>query len=276
MKILFFGDIVGKTGRRAIAKILPKLKDEFRPDLVMANAENIAHGKGATLATLTALIEAGIDFFTSGNHVFDKPEGKDVFEKYFDKIIRPANFEGKLSDGSDLPGKGFVVIHIKKKPVLLINLNGQVFMEKQYDFGKITNPFVKLDEILSQAGGMAKIKILDFHAEATSEKRGMGFWADGRLSAVLGTHTHVATQDAQILPNGTGYQTDLGMVGARDSVIGVDKERALKRLLAGPGSQEKISLEVADSSQYEAGCVFLEIDEDTGKCENIVSRVEYL
>ncbi len=276
VKVLVFGDVVGKTGRQAIIKILPRLKAEFEADLVVVNAENIAHGKGVTLSTLRDLIEAGADFFTSGNHIFSKPEVKEVFEKYPGKIIRPANFVGKLPSGLEFPGLGYQIIQVKEKPVLLINLNGQVFMEKQFDFGQISNPFTKLDEILEQVPEYVKIKILDFHAEATSEKRAMGFWADGRLSAVLGTHTHVATADAQILPKGTGYLTDVGMVGAKDSVIGVDRDKALKRLLAGPESEEKISLEVAESDQYEIGFAAFIIDEATGKCQNIISRVEYL
>ncbi len=266
MKILFFGDVNGKSGRAAVQKILPQLKSEHKPDLVIANAENVAHGKGITLHTLQSLLDAGVDFFTTGNHVFDKPEAREVFEKFPEKIIRPANFP------DELPGKGYAVMKITNTPVLIINLNGQVFMEKQFDLGEIGNPFLQLNEILGKIGAEAKVRLLDFHGDATSEKRAMGFFADGRLSAVIGTHSHVPTADAQILANGTGYITDAGMVGAADSVIGVETESVLQRFLhdgAGP-------LEIAESDKYEIGYCLLEIDEVTGKCKNITNRVVYL
>ncbi|MDZ4243683.1 MAG: TIGR00282 family metallophosphoesterase [Candidatus Doudnabacteria bacterium] len=272
MKILFLGDIVGKPGRKAVATILPKLKAEYAPDLTIANAENLAHGKGVTLQTVGELHEAGVDFFTSGNHVFDKPEGaNEVFEKYSDRIIRPANFVSE----TNLPGEGYKIFQARNgTPVLLINLNGQVFMETQFDLGKVGNPFIKLNEILAEAGEKAKIKILDFHAEATSEKRAMGFWADGRLSAVLGTHTHVATADAQVLRGGTGYLTDLGMVASAQSVIGVTAESALKRFLAGESLEKRFPLELADTGKFEAGYCIVEIDDATGKCQNIKGYLE--
>lgn len=270
MKILFFGDVCGKTGRRAIAKHLPKLRAEFRPDLVLANAENLAHGKGVTIATLEEISRAGVDFFTSGNHIFDKEkEAREVFEKYGEKIIRPANLP------ENLPGKGFYSVSVKNQQVLILNLNGQVFMEQQFDFGKINSPFKKLDDVLAREGANTRIRILDFHAEATSEKRGMGFYADGKLSAVFGTHTHVPTADAQILPGGTGYQTDLGMVGAAHSVIGVSREKAIQRLISESQNGERVSLEVAESNDYEIGFAVLEIDEASGKCQNIISKVIY-
>ena len=263
MKILFFGDIVGKTGRKAVAKILPELKRQYQPDMVMANAENLAHGKGVTLATFEETQEAGVDFFTLGNHGFSKPEVKAVFERWPKKLIRPANVPDTL------PGTGYQVLTVKGQEVLVINLLGQVFMEKQFDYGEIGNPFLALNQILAGEAGKVKVKILDFHAEATSEKRGMGFWADGRVSAVLGTHTHIPTADAQILPQGTGYLTDLGMVGARDSIIGVTTDSALKRFLGGEDSPDRAPLEVAESNQAEVSFGFLEIDEASGNCQNI-------
>lgn len=271
MKILFFGDVVGRPGREAVRKVLPELKTKYQPDLTMANAENVAHGKGVTVHTLNALIEAGVDVFTSGNHVFDKEaEAREVFAQYSDRIIRPANFSDQL------PGKGYAVTQVNNQPVLIINLNGQTFMEKQFDFGEIANPFEKLNQILQDTKEQASIKILDFHAEATSEKRGMGFWCDGRLSAVLGTHTHVATADAQILPGGTGYLTDIGMVGVKDSVIGVATDSAVKRFLTKPGSEAKTALEIAEGDNFEIGYVVLEIDEATGKCLNIDSHLDFV
>src|SRR3989344_472040 len=194
MIILFFGDIVGKPGRQAVAKILPGLKKEIKPDLTVANIENLAHGKGVTISTVDELIKAGIDFFTSGNHIYDKPEYKAVLERFGDKIIRPANF------APDYPGDGFKIIKVKDQDVLFFNLLGQVFMEKQVDQSAIGNPFHSANDIISSAGDEVKIRILDFHAEATSEMKAMGFFLDGRASAVLGTHTHIPTADAQVLP----------------------------------------------------------------------------
>lgn len=265
MKILFFGDINGKSGRNAITKILPELRSKHSPDLVIANAENVAHGKGVTLSTINALFNAGVDFCTSGNHVFSKPEGAVVFSQFPDKIIRPANVP------KNLPGQGFAIIEARGQKILMINLLGRVFMKEQFDFGEIGNPFMALDEILTSVGKEANIKILDFHAEATSEKRGMGLYADGRLSAVLGSHTHVQTGDAQILPGGTGYLTDLGMTGAAQSVIGVKTEGAIMRLKT--EGEEKVPLEIDEGSLFEIGYAVMEIDERTGKCQNIKAEL---
>lgn len=269
IKIIFFGDIVGKAGRQAVAKLLPDLRKKYAPDLVIANAENLAHGKGVTLKTMASMLEAGVDFFTSGNHVFDKPEAKEVFSVHADQIIRPAN----LSD--DLPGAGWKVLDIKGVKVLIINLLGVVFMEKQFDYGEISNPFLALNTILNDPKAQdIKVRILDFHAEATSEKRGMGLWADGRMSLVVGTHTHVPSADAQILPEGTGHQTDIGMVGSAHSIIGFSSESVLRRFQAGEDSVQKPPLEIAESPQVEVGFVVAEIDEATGKCKNIESGRE--
>lgn len=270
MIILFFGDITGKSGRAAVKKLLPKFKKELAPDLILANVENAAHGKGITLKIAAELLDAGIEFFTSGNHIFDKPEAKDVFEKYPEKIIRPANFPDTL------PGKGVKIIEAAGQPVWLGNLNGQVFMAKQFDFGEIRNPFLELEKMLAVAPGDIKIKILDFHAEATSEKRAMGFFADGKLTAVIGTHTHVQTADAQVLPAGTGYITDVGMVGAKHSVIGAQTTGIVERFKAGEDSPESVPILIDEGDEYEIGYCILEIDEATGKCENIFSKLQYM
>lgn len=267
MRILFFGDINGKSGRNAIAKFLPALRTELKPDLVIANGENVAHGKGMTLHTVNALFESGVDFLTGGNHTFTKPEAKEVFVQYAEKIIRPANVP------QSLPGAGFQVITVGKHQVLIINLLGRVFMKEQFDFGQLDNPFTTLDDILRHAGNKAVIRILDFHAEATSEKRGMGFYGDGRLSAVLGTHTHVQTHDAHVLPHGTGYLTDLGMCGAAHSIIGVKIEGALERLKSEGEGTEKSPMEIDESDRFEIGYALMEIDEATGRCQNIEAKL---
>lgn len=267
MKILFFGDIMGKPGRSAVAKILPGLKKELRPDLVIANIENLAHGKGVTLATVQNLVDSGVDFFTSGNHFYDKPEYKKVLEQFGEKIIRPANF------APEFPGDGYKVFEVKGESVLILNLLGEVFMSEQVDQGPLISPFYKVNEILDKVGRAPKIKILDFHAEATSEKRAMGFWVDGRISAMVGTHAHVPTADAQILPQGTGYITDIGMTGGSHSVIGVTTKSALARFQKHELDQKKAVLEIPDDEgKYEVSYVFLEIDEASGKCQNIISK----
>jgi len=263
MKILFFGDIVGKTGRHAVRQVLPGLKKKHKPDLVIANGENAAHGIGLTVKTARELFDAGVDFLTGGNHMFDKQEQiAEVFAAYPEKVIRPANFEGNY------PGSGFVRLAVGEVSVLVINLNAQVFMERQFD-GLISSPFKKLDEIL-QSGPKSDIILVDFHSEATSEKRGLGFYADGRASAVWGTHTHVQTNDAQILPGGTAYISDVGMCGSAQSILGVDKELVLRRFL----SADKVSLEVEESAEAEIGYIVLEVDEKTGKAISIKSSLE--
>jgi len=223
-KILFIGDIVGKPGRKALRQVLPQWKEEYKPDAVIVNVENLAHGKGVTPSTLAEIDDLGIDCFTSGNHIFKKNGlSTESFEKY-DKLIRPANF------GDSLPGHGYYRFEKNGQQYLVINLNGQVFMEKQFD-GPIGNPFLAVDKLLVDQGQKSDIIIVDFHAEATSEKVAMGIHLNGRVSGVFGTHTHIPTADARVLSAGTGYITDVGMVGTRDSVLGVIPANALKKFL---------------------------------------------
>lgn len=214
LTILFFGDIVGKPGRKALAAVLPDMKKELQPDLVVANAENIAHGVGITSKTMEECRQAGVDFFTSGNHAYKKPDVLNIFADPDAPLIRPANFLDQQA------GDGSRTLTIGKMPLLMVNLNGQVFIEE-----KFSSPFTAIDQILakSQKANLAGI-FVDLHAEATSEKVAFGWYVDGRVSAVIGTHTHVPTADETILPKGTAYITDVGMVGLKESVIGVDKD----------------------------------------------------
>ena len=263
MIILFFGDIVGKTGRKAVAAILPRLKEEHQPDLVIANAENAAHGSGISVKTAQVLFDAGCDLLTGGNHIFDKAEGsEEAFNAFTDRIVRPANFVGAY------PGKGWIILEHANGPVVITNFNGQVFMERQFR-GEIASPFAEFEKLLHDWPKSAII-IVDFHAEATSEKRGFGFHIDGRAAAVVGTHTHVQTSDAQILPGGTAYITDLGMVGAADSILGVDPAGPLARF----GGDERARLEVMETNMAEVGYVVIDIDQETKKAKSIVSRLE--
>lgn len=247
-KILFIGDIVGKPGRKALAQVLPLWKKQHQPDLVVVNVENLAHGKGVTPGTLAEIDALGIDVYTSGNHIFKKGELSDqCFEKY-PTLIRPANFAGHL------PGTGFCRVIKNGQQFLVINLNGQVFFENQYE-GEIQNPFLTADRLLLGEGQKDDIIIVDFHSEATSEKVALGYYLDGKVAAVLGTHTHVPTADARILPHGTAYISDIGMTGARESVIGVKIENALTKFLEkGPFKNE-----VAEEGALQANAVLVEV-----------------
>jgi metallophosphoesterase (TIGR00282 family) len=223
-KILFIGDVVGKPGRKILAQVLPMWKEKYLPDVTIINVENLAHGKGVTPSTLAEIDSLGVDCFTSGNHIFDKAElAKASFEQY-PKLIRPANLEGSF------PGFGYYRFSKNNQQFLVINLHGQVFCEKFFD-GKLSNPFWEVDKLLKNEGQKGDIIFIDFHAEATSEKKTLGFYVDGRVSVLVGTHTHVATADAHIMKNGTAYVSDVGMTGSRDSALGVKFENALAKFL---------------------------------------------
>lgn len=255
MKVLFLGDIVGKPGRRAIAKVLPEWKEQYEPDLVIANGENMAHGAGFTLSGFEEVRKAGVDFFTSGNHWAKKDEGMLLFAGKRHPIIRPANWVGNV------PGQGYRVIEIGTAKVAVINLMGQTFMGEQ-----LNSPFHALDEALDAIGASVHVKIVDFHAEATSEKQAFGWYADGRVSAVIGTHTHVRTADARLLLKGTAYVTDVGMCGMRDSVIGDERGSRIRQFL----DQLPIKHEIEDHGAASVNGVVIEVDWKTGKALSIV------
>ena len=220
MRIMLVGDVVGRAGRRAFRTITPRLRAERKIDVVIVNGENAAGGKGFTRKALDELYEGGADIVTSGNHVWDK---KDVFAFVDDEpfLVRPANYP----DGT--PGKGYCIFPFKAANIAVMNLSGRSFMPA------LDCPFQKADEILAEIGGQADVVVLDFHAETTSEKLAMGHYLDGRADIVVGTHTHVQTADEQILPGGTAYITDLGMVGAHDSILGVRKEIVIQKFRTG-------------------------------------------
>jgi len=268
MKILFFGDIVGQPGRQAIKKALPELKKKHEPDLIFANGENLAHGRGVSEDSIKEIIEAGVDWVTLGNHAFVKKGAIEILENKKLPIIRPANW------APNIPGRGFAEVKVRSKKILLINLVGRVFMQQDFE-----NPFAAANEILedyslkqelgsSRFGEAGKEKvsaiIVDWHAEATSEKVAMGWHLDGRVSAVLGTHTHIGTDDWRILPGGTAYVSDIGMVGPLDSVLGVDKDIIVKRFL----TQLPYQMEVAQGPVI-INAVLLTIDEKSGLAQNI-------
>ncbi len=218
IKILFLGDIIGRPGRRLLALHLPRLKEELSPDLIIANGENAAGGVGITPEVAQELL-ANVDVISSGNHIWDKKEGMFLLETE-PRVIRPANYP------PGAPGKGDYLANLKNGlTVAVLNLQGRVFMEP------LDCPFRRADEEIQRLKAWTNVIVVDFHAEATSEKQAMGWYLDGRVSAVVGTHTHVPTADERILPGGTAYITDIGMVGARDSVIGIKKDQALARFL---------------------------------------------
>lgn len=252
MKVLFIGDIVGSPGRDAL-KLLPELKKEHNLDFVIANGENAAGGSGITLKVAEELFDTGIDVLTSGDHIWKK---KEIFEfiNQEERILRPINFP------MGAPGKGFGIFKAKNGMLVgVINVNGRVFMEA------LECPFrtsLKAQEELSKE---AKVIIVDMHAEATSEKVAMAWYLDGKVSAVLGTHTHIQTADEKILPNGSAYITDVGMTGPYDSVIGRRVEDVLERFL----TSIPVRFEVADGN-VQLHAVVLDIDEITGKARSIV------
>jgi metallophosphoesterase (TIGR00282 family) len=245
LKILFIGDIVGQLGRQAIKQVVPQLRREYNLDLVIANVENLAHGKGITQKTLAEIDNSGIDIFTSGNHIWRRKEGVKLLADQESKILRPANYP------PGVPGRGFIILTVKNKKVLVVNLIGRVFMSKDYD-----DPFRKFDEILSQTSGIDEV-IVDLHAEASSEKKAFGWYAAGRASLVVGTHTHVPTADAGLISkHNLGYVTDVGMVAARDGILGVKKEEIIKSFL----TQLPVGHKMLTKGKISFNSVFAKID----------------
>jgi len=249
VKVLMVGDVMGRPGRRAVAALLPGLRRELGVDMTIANGENAAAGRGLTLATARELFDAGVDVITSGNHIWDQKE----IISFLDEdapILRPHNYP------PGTPGRGIMTCN----GVTIVNLQGRTFMLA------LDCPFRAADTILKQLPARSTI-IVDVHGEATSEKVAMGWYLDGRVSAVLGTHTHVGTVDTRVLPRGTAFVCDVGMVGSRDSVIGDDVDAVLSRFL----SQLPHRLLVAENSRIlQFNAVLIDIDEATGLARSIV------
>lgn len=221
MKILFFGDIVGRPGREAMKKILPVWRKKYSPGAVIVNGENLAHGLGVTKKTIGEILDLDVDLITSGNHVWQHKESVALLENEKIPLIRPANYP------PGVPGAGFKTVKAGGLNILIVNLIGRVFMKANFDC-----PLRAADAILKKEGKKADLIIVDFHAEATAEKICLGFYLDGRVSAVLGTHTHVPTADLRILPKGTAFVSDVGMVGPHYSAIGLQTDPIIKQLLA--------------------------------------------
>ena len=251
MNILFVGDVVGSPGRRALVEALGSVIDKRRIDFTIVNVENAAGGFGLTVELFAELSKMPIDVFSSGNHIWDKKEIYDSLNSS-DRLLRPANYP----PGN--PGRGVTVQQTAAGiPVGVMNLQGQVFMPANAD-----SPFRVADEELARL--KAKVVVVDMHAEATSEKMAMGWYLDGRVSAVLGTHTHVPTADETVLPGGTAFQSDVGMTGAYEGIIGFSKDRIIEKFL----SQTPRSFETAKKDIRLSGCV-IDVDEATGKARKI-------
>jgi len=257
IKILFFGDIVGKIGRQGLVKAMPDLKADYNPDCIIANIENLAHGTGATKKTLGEIQTLGIHCFTSGNHIFDKKKDlQDLIQSQNLALLRPGNYPPGVE------GKGEAIIKTPGgKSILVLHLLGRVFFKETLDC-----PFRKADEILGKYKDADLDAILvDFHAEATSEKVAFGHYLDGRATAIFGTHTHIPTADEKITPLGTAYISDVGMVGAKDSVIGVAKQGPIKQFL----TQTPASFEIPENGTCLVNGVIITIDEATKKATSI-------
>jgi metallophosphoesterase (TIGR00282 family) len=261
LTVLAFGDIVGRVGRRALAQAMPELTKEYQPDLIVANVENLAHGIGVTRKTLEEITALGIRCFTSGNHIWKKDEATQLLEDKSIPLLRPANYP------PGLPGRGELVLTIGAKRLVVVNLQGRVFMKDDVD-----DPFRAFDALWAKYENESLAGfIVDFHAEATSEKVAFGWHVDGRATAVLGTHTHVPTADAWIMPKGTAYISDLGMVGPRHSVIGVDKDIIVRRFM----TQLPLKHEIPETGEAIVNGAVVTLDPSTGRAISIdpISRI---
>jgi metallophosphoesterase (TIGR00282 family) len=247
MLILAIGDIIGKPGRWAVRELLPRLRQEYGVDLVIANGENAAGGIGLTPDTAQELLAAGVDVLTSGNHIWAQKE----IIPYLDgemPILRPLNYP------PGVPGRGYIV----RNGALVVNLIGRTFMSN------LDCPFRGMDQLLAELRPKPPVIIVDFHAEATSEKMAMGRYLDGRVSAVLGTHTHVGTIDAQVLPQGTAYVTDIGMTGPTDSIIGDDAEMVLQRFLTALPHRLSVG-----TGKVMLNAILVKVDDKSGRAVSI-------
>lgn len=253
MNILVLGDVVSDIGCRFLRKKLPAFKKLKAIDFCIVNGENSAAGNGITPLSAQELFTSGADFITTGNHVFRRKEVYDLLDES-EFIIRPYNFP------SSNPGRGVAVVDMGRASVAVINLMGTMLMES------LENPFYAADRALKEIEGKTNIILVDFHAEASSEKQALAYYLDGRISALFGTHTHVLTNDERILPGGTGYITDAGMCGVENSVLGVKKELIIEKFM----TNMPVRFDAANGECMINGCIFT-VDEKSGKCTAVES-----
>ena len=252
MRLIFIGDIFGEPGRKAVQQVLPGLVRDQKIDFVVANGENVAHGRGVTAKTLQSLLSSGVHVVTTGNHAFDQQDALNIFSSET-RLLRPYNYS------SASPGKGFVVVEVFSGiKIAVVNLIGRIHMEPA------DCPFEAADAFIKEVKHEADILFVDMHAEATSEMRAMGWYLDGRVAAVLGSHTHVQTADEEILPKGTAYLSDAGMTGPYRSVIGMKIEPILQKMTLGLKSR----FEPADGDVRFCAAL-VEIEESTGLAKKI-------
>jgi len=257
MLLLVVGDVHGRPGRRILKERLPRLRARYDARFVVANGENAAGGAGLSREVAEEIFGAGVDVITGGNHIWQHRDAQELLDGDA-RIVRPLNYP------PGVPGRGSTVAASKDGiPVVVLNLQGRVFMPE------LDDPFRAVRAELEGVRGRARVIVLDFHAEATSEKIAMGWYLDGKISALIGTHTHVQTADERILPQGTAYLSDVGMTGPRDGVIGMDRERILERFLTGL----PVRFEVA-SGPAQLNAVAVEVDEETGKARRIERILE--
>ncbi|MBP7310227.1 MAG: TIGR00282 family metallophosphoesterase [Candidatus Cloacimonetes bacterium] len=257
MKILFFGDIYGKAGRQTVFSSLPQLKEQYQPDFIIANGENLADGKGLTEKTAHPIFTAGIDVLTGGNHLWDRADSLEYIKNQ-SHIVKPMNYP--LST----PGNSYCILEKEGMKLGIISLCGQIYMPP------CDNPFTTLQSFLAKHDPQIPL-LLDFHAESTSEKRALAWFADGKISAFLGTHTHIQTADEEIMPQGMAYITDVGMTGSHDSVIGVQKEIIVQKMLMCVPSPYKSS-----DHGLQVNAVICEISSKTGLATSITRIREHV
>ncbi len=247
MNILCIGDVVGSVGCKFLMKTLPAFKKLKGVNMVIANGENSSDGNGITPASAKQLFDSGVDVITSGNHAFRRKESYEYYDSC-DTLIRPANYPEATT-----PGRGYTVVDMLKWQVCVINMMGVMYLEA------LDCPYKTIDKILNETQKY-KIRILDFHAEATAEKRALGYYLDGKISAMFGTHTHVQTADETVLPKGTGYITDVGMTGTVESVLGVKKEIAIAKFK----NKMPVRFDLANGD-CRMDCILFTVDDKTGK-----------
>lgn len=257
IRILFLGDVVGRPARQAITKFLAENQTKFLWDIVIVNADNLAHGKGVTVNTVQEMLQNGVDIITGGDHSWDNVQISDVLADTSLSLVVPANIEGYYNNG-------WLQVTVRGVEIVVINLLGRVFMSREAG-----SPFVVVDKILQQYD-KRKVCIVDFHTEATSEKLALGYYLNGRVSAVIGTHTHIQTADATILNQGTAYISDVGMVGVRDSILGASKDVVLKHFL----TEETFKYQLAEGGEVLLCGVLLDIDIESGKALKITTLQE--
>lgn len=255
MRILFVGDVVGSLGRKMVSDYLPRLKGKYKPQVTIVNGENAASGRGITEKIYKKLLQDGADVVTLGNHTWDNREIFDFIDNA-PKMVRPANFPEKTT-----PGQGIVYVKVNALELAVINMQGRTFMVD------IDDPFAKMDELLAEASKRTPLIFVDFHGEATSEKQAMGWYLDGRVTAVIGTHTHVQTNDARILPAGTAYLSDVGMTGPYDGILGMQREAVINKFKTALPHR----FEVVEQGRTLLSYCVIEVNDKTGHATKITT-----